>query len=320
MTVTCEDWRQVPASVIAPLLDAEYIRWETNLGWDIRPSWAVVEPSRASGRLPGFIARDERGQVRGWTCFLANRDSLQVAALVADAPAVTSALVDAVVASDDGAATLTQDIFTLDEAPGLRDALGGRGFALETYRYLRAGVSRVTGAERGWRPWRLGDLTPVIRLCERAYRDSTEIRPFAPNGREDEWVEYITQLVAGPGCGQFLPEASVVATDGAGSHVCGAVITTRLDRSTAHLAQVIVDPLSRGHGVGRGLVRAAVVLAGQLGFAQVTLLVAAGNTAGAQLYAGLGFRDAASFVAGVKRQPCRLTNAAHATGGASTLR
>jgi ribosomal protein S18 acetylase RimI-like enzyme len=99
-----------------------------------------------------------------------------------------------------------------------------------------------------------------------------------------------------------------------------SVIVTDLGPSTAHIAQIAVDPAYRGQGWGRRLVRAAAHAAFTRGYAQMTLLVSASNRAATALYENEGFTDRATFLVASRRQPILSTSAALATGGESTRR
>ena len=78
------DWCASAPSAIAPLFEAERALWLSTLHWDTRVSWAIVEAARTAGSLPGFIAIDVRGAIRGWTFYLWHEQALQVGAFVAD--------------------------------------------------------------------------------------------------------------------------------------------------------------------------------------------------------------------------------------------
>jgi ribosomal protein S18 acetylase RimI-like enzyme len=86
---------------------------------------------------------------------------------------------------------------------------------------------------------------------------------------------------------------------------------------TGHIAQVAVDPGMQGRGVGARLVTGAMAAFAAGGFSRVTLLVSEENHRAVGLYTGLGFRNRASFVVALNRQPRRLSRVAPAVGGAN---
>jgi ribosomal protein S18 acetylase RimI-like enzyme len=319
---TCEDWRAEPTAVVTSLLEAEAARWRADLDWDVAEAWRTVEPSRAEGRLAGFILRDDFSRVAGWTCFLIHGDVLQVAMLVAETAGAAAALVDAILRSPAAARASIAALCCRASAPGLGPALARAGFATAPYRYLEAPVQPAAAVDVPFRlrPWHMGDVEPFVTLCARAYDDADDVRAFAPRGLDVEWVDYVRGLLATPACGRFRPDLSVMADLDGTRRLAGAVLATELSHGTAHLAQVAVDPSARGRGLGTALVARAVADAASQGFSRATLLVAASNRRAASIYERLGFRDRAEFVVAVCRQPRRLTSVALETGGASTRR
>ena len=317
MTPVCEDWRGLPAQDAVALVAAEVRVWRRRLDWDVSRAWSLIEPARAAGHLPGFVARDSAGRVTGWTCFLVHRDCLQVAILVAESCEVTSALVDGIVSSAEAACATSFALSVRDAAPGLREALTAQGIAVTTYRYL--GMESLTPAAdqaSNLRRWQGDDVDRMARLCARAYARSHDVRAFAVDGTPDEWSDYVTGLVTRPGGGSFLPDASFAAGTEAGE-LDAAVITTELAPRTSHIAQLAVDPEARRRGLGRTLMRSAMSRAAAIGYTRMTLLVAKANTPAARLYDQLGFRDYAAFVVAAIGQPRRSTSIALATIGDS---
>jgi ribosomal protein S18 acetylase RimI-like enzyme len=319
---TCEDWRAEPAAVIRPLIEAEADRWRAELDWDVTEAWRTIEPSRADGRLAGFVLRDDFSRVAGWTCFLVHGDMLQVAMFVAETAGAATALVDAIRRSPLATRASIAVVCCRGGAPGLASALERAGFATARYRYLSAPVRPAAAVDVPFRlrPWHMGDVEPFVTLCARAYEDASDLRAFAPRGLDAEWIDYVRGLLATSACGRFRPDLSVMADLDDTRRLAGAVFASELAPGTAHLAQVAVDPSARGRGLGTALVARAMAEAASRGFTQATLLVATGNRRAASIYERLGFRDRAAFVVAVCDQPRRLTSVALETGGASTRR
>jgi ribosomal protein S18 acetylase RimI-like enzyme len=303
---------------IEPLLQAEAREWRTDLGWDVTDAWKGVEPARAAGYLPGLVVREDDGHISGWSCFLLHRNTLQVAMIVADAPDRAAVIVEGILASPEAQRATTQTICIRDAAPGIRGVLLTRGFEVATYRYLGVSLGVPGPIEAPCRTWGVDDAGAMARLCARAYAGTAEVRAFAPHGSPDEWQEYIATLVTGPGCGHFLPSASFVIPGRQARRVDGAVIATALGNSTAHIAQVAVDPDVRGLGHGRSLVTSSMYAAASAGFQEMTLLVADTNARAAGLYETLGFTDRSTFVVAVRRQPRKLKRVAMELVGAES--
>lgn len=322
MSLTCLDWRTLDAATVEPLLTAEAALWLQNLDWDLTDAWRAIEPARAAGRLPGFVATDAEGNPRGWTCFLLHEDTLQVATLVAADAAAAQALVHAISQSPETSTAGARIAFIRVDTPGVVQAFVDEGFAIARYAYRARPIAE--SAQRGTpgRPWQTTDVAAVTTLAQRAYAGSTDVRAFAPRGLDEEWRDYMTGLLSGPGCGRFLRNASLVVPGG-GTRLDAAVLVTALSPHTAHVAQVMVDPDARGRGLGDALVQQAMGEAAAMGFSQMTLLVAETNAPAVRLYDGLGFDRRGTFLAAADTgadQPWRLTSRAFATGGVSTRR
>ncbi len=131
-------------------------------------------------------------------------------------------------------------------------------------------------------------------------------RPSRRSGTLAEWAQYVAQIIKTPGCGRFLPAASVSVQHPADDRLRGLVLTTTLQRDTAHIAQLAVDPAYRRRGLARALVEDASRRASAAGCWRVTLLVADDNTAARDLYASLGFEPVAHFLHATRHAPNRL--------------
>jgi ribosomal protein S18 acetylase RimI-like enzyme len=330
MKAGCHDWRLLRVAEAVPLVEAEACRWAAELDWDVSDAWRHLEPARVSGRLAGLVYREPSGRVAGWCCYLVHQGTLQVAMLVADTREVTAALLTGVVNSPEASAARSHAICVRQAAPGLRQVLAAHGFGVTKYRYLAGPPSTPVELLPGVRSWRSSDVGAAPQLFSRAYPDAQEVRAFAVHGTPEEWRDYTDGLVTRLGCGRFLPEASFVVDVPSAAprprqlaesdDLDGAILTTDLGRGTAHVAQIAVDPIARGLGFGRTLMTAAMASAASRGFSRLTLLVAEANAPAARVYETLGFRDRATFVVALNRQPRRSKSVALATGGASTRR
>lgn len=300
--VLCDDWRNAPAAETCALLEAEARVWRRDLGWDVRRSWSVIEPARAAGALPGFIARDGSDRVIGWTWFLQHRGALQVAALVADQREAVEALVEAVLASEQARASTAQVWSVRGTPPSLAETLTASGLRTEPYLYLTADLTdagKVPMVQRSEGPrvireWRASDQTLAARLLADAYRGADHIRAFAPDGSHESWQAYVRTLVETDGCGELLSSATLMAEhDGP----AGAVVTTTIDREhgVAHLAQIAVSPRMRGQGLARTLLQRAMTASAHEGLGSMTLLVSSRNAPAQRLYAHHGFRRTGQF-------------------------
>ena len=301
--VRTENWAGCDAVVARSLIQQEIRGYLDDLRWDVTAPWAVVEPARRSGQLPGLVARDEAGQLRGWTAYLPLEGHLQVMTITASDTCATAVLVEGIVSSPEARRCRSVIVCVRDGAPGLASALDARGFAVEPYRYLvrtlASGADVPATGDAGTRSvaWR-GRRDAMARLCQRAYRDSGGIRAFAPDGTLQQWRSYVDTLIDGTGCGTFLPRLSRVVpddADGRADRLLAGVMLSDLGTGTVHVAQVAVDPAAGRPGRARPL-GAAAPGAPRRRDATAPRRRTAANTSAARLYESLGFRDHASFI------------------------
>lgn len=311
--IVCDDWRQAPGDLVAGLFETERHRWIDELHWDMAASFRSLEESRANGHAAGLIARDGAGRVVGWTYYLLQNRRLQIGGLVAESGEVTRQLLDGVLKAPES--DLASDIlcFAFPASTSLEGALARRRFDVRKYLYLRKTMSPSAPAvvddsalAAQLRPWNENDGVDTVRLMARAYTGVPGARSFAPKGTLEEWAHYLAQLIKTPACGAFLPAASLSVQHPADDRLRGMVLTTALQRDTAHVAQIAIDPAYRRRGLARALLQAALHRAAAAGFWRVTLLVAEDNTAARDLYASLGFEPHGYFLYATRNAPNRM--------------
>jgi len=309
MPTACVDWRHAAAERIAALYRDEMARWAT-LGWDTAPTWRTVEIGRALGTLPGLLAVDGCGAIVGWTFYLLHGERLQVGGLVAASASVTNLLLDGALSGDVASRAQGVTLFALAGAPELDGALAARGLAVDRYAYLARPLEWPARRASGdLRDWRASDAEATAALLAEAYPGADAARPFAPRGRAAEWREYVGQLTAAAGCGTLMEDCCIVLPDGHG-RLGALALVTRLSATTAHLAQIAVDPAAQRQGIGRLLVDEACNRARRAGCERITLLVGGRNARARRLYDTSGFGVTAGFVSAGRLQPLRLTSVA----------
>jgi ribosomal protein S18 acetylase RimI-like enzyme len=305
MPIACVDWRQADREHLAALYRAEIGRWAT-LGWDTASSWDQIELGRRLGTVSGLCALDAVGAIVGWTFFLRHRDVLQVGGFLAASEDATAALLGGILASDTAARARSVTCFAFTDAPGLTDALAHRGLTVVRYDYLsKPLVAEPHTPSLDVRSWRADDAIAGAKLLASAYPMPDEGRPFAPRGTAEEWQEYVGQIVNASGCGTIMPDACFVVRNGP-DRIAAMILVTRLAATTAHVAQIAVEPGTERRGVGRLLMDAACANAREAGCTRMTLLVDGRNVRARRLYAHAGFVAVAGFVsAGSVRQVAR---------------
>lgn len=140
--------------------------------------------------------------------------------------------------------------------------------------------------------WRDGDIRRAAALMHAAYTGEAG-RHFAPHGRPDEWLRYVSALVEEAPCGAIDLDSTRVVRDGEG--LCGVALVTFMHPNTAHLAQLAVHPRCRRRGLATRLVTEAATQAAAAGRDEMTLLVDESNREARRLYETLGFTLRATF-------------------------
>lgn len=309
-----EDWRLASPEVVGGLLEAERQRWISALHWDAQPAFDVLERSRQAGQAAGLLACDAAGRPTGFTHYFLHNRRLQIGGLVAESGEVTRQLLDDVLRTPEAELAGEVLCFAFPASTALEGALTRRRFDVTRYSYLQRALAPATAAVPSAAPaiasqlrtWTEDDAVDTVRLFARAYAGSQAAKAFAPRGTLEEWAQYVAQIIKTPGCGRFLPAASVSVQHPADDRLRGLVLTTTLQRDTAHIAQLAVDPAYRRRGLARALVEEASRRAGAAGCWRVTLLVADDNTAARDLYASLGFEPVAHFLYATRQAPNRL--------------
>jgi len=308
------DWCEVPADVLRAAYESERHRWLRVLQWDSAAAWHEIEHARVAWGLPGFVAIDQGGRLRGLVYYLIEHDRIDIGGLVSDTDVATDVLLDGVITVAQALELATVRGLLLDSAVALPSSLRIRAFGLERHLYLSKllGVSE-TGVSRGQRlwarltekplpservetadSWRPCDVDAAATLLSRAY-DREGGRLFAPNNQTGEWQRYVRNLVAHVGCGTLNAALSQVIRDG--NDVVGLALMTDIAPGTAHLVQLAVDPAARGARLGEALVGRACALLQQASYQTLTLMVSERNVAARALYDRAGFRHDATFLA-----------------------
>jgi ribosomal protein S18 acetylase RimI-like enzyme len=300
--MTFEDWRDTPACDVEALYDLEGRRWLDRLGWDMAPSWRIVENARLAGHLPGLVARRPDGRPAGWVFYLLHEGILQIGGLAGDTAAAVRRLLERTLQSPEAGLARGFSGFLFPASPSLQSALERQRFLLARHLYL----ARLLGADGPdpeaapadlrLRPLAEAEPANIVRLFARAYAGRPEARCFAPDGRLEQWAHYLGQILGSPAVGRYLASASFAIEDGPERKPVGAIVTTSLSAGTAHIAQVVVDPGCRRSGLGRWLLGAARDAARSAGHDRLTLLVAESNEPARALYAREGFEHTAHFL------------------------
>lgn len=295
--MTILDWTSAQPGLVADLYAAEAAYWRRTYRWDTVNQWAEVETARTTWGLPGLLARDGQGRVRGWLYYLRGEAGAQLGGLTATDEAATTALVEGMTARE-GSGPLTA--FIADRAPGVAGALARTGWVVTPHAYLMRATTDPTDAPDATatclRPWGAADAETAATVLRNAY-GADEGSLFAPDGSAAEWRRYVGGLLEATGCGRFLPQASAVARgEGESDEPEGVVLTTAIAPGTAHIAQIGVSRHAQQRGAGRLLLRYAMRQAEAGGYSLMTLVVSTTNARARRFYRAAGFVDAGTFL------------------------
>jgi len=308
------DWCDLPGETLAPVYDAERRRWQRQLRWDSAAACGEIEHARVTWGLPGFVAVDRAGRIRGTAYYLLEHDRIDIGGITTDDELATDVLLDGIVTVADALDVTTVRMLTLDAAVALQSALRLRGFAVEPHLYLSRDLTMPAAppspVERIWtrlvdrsrpvfcadalEPWRPDDVEPAAALLSRAY-DRASGALFAPNHAAGEWSRYVRNLVTHVGCGVVNPSMSQVLRDG--DEMRALSLITDIAPGVAHLVQLAVDPARRGERLGEALTQRSCDRLRDAGYTALTLLVASTNAPARALYDRLDFRHDATFIA-----------------------
>jgi len=108
-------------------------------------------------------------------------------------------------------------------------------------------------------------------------------------GVDLEYQGFSSELAALPG--QYAPPSGHLLLAKVDGEVAGCVALRALDRATVEMKRLYVRPSSRGTGLGKLLVEAAISAARQSGYAELRLDTLASMASAQRLYRAFGFLE-----------------------------
>ncbi|HEX5213983.1 MAG TPA: GNAT family N-acetyltransferase [Vicinamibacterales bacterium] len=299
------DWRDAPYELLAPVYEAERQRWLRHLQWDPAPVWREVEAARTTWGLPGLLAIDGAGRVRGTTFYVFEEHRVDIGGLTADHVDATDALIGGVLDAARSQQARSVRTMLFDGAVALRSGLTHRGFEVESHLYLSRALAERPIAPAGDQvrasapavaadAWQESDVVATAALLSRAY-DRQSGALFAPDNLPEEWERYVRNLTGFAACGTLNSDASRVVRDR--DLIRAVALVTEIAPRIAHLVQLAVDPALRRRQVGARLLDDTCACLAASGYKAITLLVSEHNHAARALYDAAGFRHDATFLA-----------------------
>jgi ribosomal protein S18 acetylase RimI-like enzyme len=108
---------------------------------------------------------------------------------------------------------------------------------------------------------------------------------------------FLFNIVQYPGCGNFLPEASLAAFDKETGRMWGICLASTVGPEVGHITQICLARDARGRALGYEMMRQSLLLMRLHGCTNATLTVTGVNREAIELYRRMGFYPLRSFPA-----------------------
>ena len=303
------DLRQVHSRHLETLFQEEARHWKEELHWDYRPSIDLIRKFIDARTLGGYVAL-ENGQPAGYGFYVLEDHKALIGGLFVSshfpqAP-VTERLLSEILSSL--RATPRVDRVEAQLMPfgtELDPKFLTQQFHLHTRQFMLLSLAeaKLSGKplSQGLRldGWSDRMFEPAARLIQLAYADHVDGEINDQYRSEAGGMRFLRNIVLLPGCGQFLPEASLVIRPAMGDPPIGMVLTSTVADGVGHTTQICVMPGYQGHGIGRHLMECSIQALRQRNYHALSLTVTSANAPAVQLYENLGFRTIKKFAAGV---------------------
>jgi GNAT superfamily N-acetyltransferase len=308
------DLRNFSAAQLRPLLNDQAARWHRRLHWDYTRASATVLDYLNDRVLPGYVAlRDGHGkgsEVLGYAFSVLEATK----AIIGDVYALgeTESLSNPVCET-----LLHHLIELLQNTPGvdriesqlLMFPAGGlagpylaAGFRSTPRLYMlcdltAAPTDSLEPTTYNLLPWQPYLYEPAAALIHRCYAGHMDA------GLNDQYCtlhgaqRFLHNIIRFPGCGTFDADNSFVLVDPKSRALQALILCSRIRGDVAHITQLCVEPLLRGHGLGKILLEHCAPQLARSGVKQLTLTVTEANTPALRLYEEHGFTTLQRFEA-----------------------
>jgi GNAT superfamily N-acetyltransferase len=322
------DIRHFGAGDFAALLEAESIAWAKSLRWDYTPSARLIAACLADKRLSGYaLVSDQR--IQGYSFFLYEDQKGLIGNLFVEPNGSFK---------EHALILLDHVIETLKATPGLRRveaqlphfglqdlescferhqfvAYLRRFMALRLKRRPRSSMllaesphatSRSSSTALGnfiIERWERKHDEAAAQLLYHAYRGHIDGEINDQYRSLQGSLRLIENIVHLRGCGENVPQASLVAVHRPTGKLAGILALTAVRPTTAHIPQIAVSREFQRAGLGIGLMEASFRELERLGFEEVSLTVTDLNANAVRFYKRLGFETFRTFGAFAWNRP-----------------
>jgi ribosomal protein S18 acetylase RimI-like enzyme len=307
------DLRKIAARDLDPLLEEEICEWRTELDWDFRPSADLVRRYTATNSLGGAALMVD-GAVAGYGYAVLEEPRGIIGDIYIRAGArnpqaecdLFRSLLEALTTTPRITRMESQLMLVTPDSAQLIAANRSTQHALRLFpRCLMVRPSSIELPPQASFPharfrfdrWQDHSMHVAGTIIAGAYKGETDAEINSQYRSPAGARRFLSNIVEFPGCGTFHPGSSFIASDRATGEPAGMVLSSFVASDVGHISQLCVLPGSRGAGLGKELLRAAVDALARHGARSVSLTVTASNNTAISLYENFGFQRGRLFYA-----------------------
>ncbi len=302
-----------PLSVVTPrrlkpVLDEESSCWSRQLGWDFRSAATLIQQYVATRSLPGFALLGDAGEeVVGYAYYVIDQAVGYIGNLFVNQCNATAQayrlLAERTVATLRQTSRLSRiecQLFPFNfEFPPI---FGELEFEVRRRHFLGRPVASddlkeaapPAGFEFGLTPWKSAFFMQAAETVFDSYQGAFDQALCRDYQSLRGCIRFLRNLIESPGCGQFNPEASLLALDRKG-RVAAVLVASQIGPGKAMIPQISVRRAYQGRGLGSLMLKRCFRIAAATQLDSVSLSVSESNSRACQLYRRLGFEDVKLF-------------------------
>jgi ribosomal protein S18 acetylase RimI-like enzyme len=286
------------SSALTGLFAEERAQWTSRLNWDYREPQKIIATMVDLETLPGFVAIDEKtpvgyafyiqeaGRALIGTCFVARRYQQ----LGIERQLLTETLKE--LKTNPGIFRIESQFVNFNNWE-IDDFFSRNGFVRFERCFMVKNCEGVTMPPRSKgteiSQWLPQDLQEAARLTVNTYAKLVDCQITYHYQTFEDCLDFLSNIVMRPGCGNFIPQASYCARDVGSRELIGYILGSRISPQDGHIPQIAVAPEHQGRGVGTSLLGRTIRFLTLNGYQTVSLSVTASNAAAMALYQRFGF-------------------------------
>ena len=302
--------RQATPRQLDPLFEEEAERWLEDFRWDYRPSLALIRRFVETRSLEGCAAMEDH-RAAGYGFYVFEEEKALLGGLYVARSAGDHGLPERLLAALLLSLRARTDVGRIEAqlipfGHSLDLALERHRFRLHKRQFMYLDLNgtrplpqRPTAQSPRIERWTDRCFESCAGLIERAYTRHVDSEINEQYRSEAGASRFLRNVVLLPGCGQFLPEASLVIPGSGRNELQGVILTSVVAPRVAHVTQICLLPSLQGKGLGRALLNASIDALHARQFQGLSLTVTSANTPAVHLYETEGFRVLRTFSAAV---------------------